>query len=228
MPPPSSSFAIIDFRVDLSSPLWLIAVCPGIMFSLILVLYAFEGRGALYWPTVSETSADTNQIWSEKVFVMVAVLALVTRTICFIFFAAFRDLSFVLKLGMLALTATTFFSQAMLGSYPVDRDPARHSVYATTLFAAGILLKVFVSAAFFRRGGGRILAYRLAIIACEAGGLLFTAHSDRFVSHRAEDSVSAAGEWAYVALGMAFWASLRRDLAEVTVGGIIATDLPGL
>jgi hypothetical protein len=82
------------------------------------------------------------------------------------------------------MNCIAFVSPGVLGSFPLDTDPAGHAVCATALFAAGIGFKIPIAIEFFKSGEWLLFAFRLFLITCEAGSVLITGHSDRFVSPR--------------------------------------------
>jgi hypothetical protein len=214
----------VDFGVSLASLFWPITLLTSVLYAWLLAVYLLQGRGACYWPTMSETTIDNRPFFGDKVPVCIGIVTLVTRAMLAWFVRARFDTTAAANIAMAALAAVGSAGHVGLAAAPLHTDPVGHALWAAAAFGSSIAFKVLFLAVTARRAGWRPSARRALLLAAEAAGALVTANSNRFVAVRSEDSLSALGEWVFVFSGLAFWATLPAEFAQSHVLGAITVE----
>jgi hypothetical protein len=192
------------------------SLTPPSFYFFLFWLFYMQGRSAGYIPTVSETGTE-----DPNAHIMAVVFATVASSIFFSGFAFFWYLvtfyrpRIVTKLLLAISIVTASGGFIALSNFPVNKSPANH--FTATFIGLGSVLAIQLIAWCIVCSSLSILdsVVRFLLFFGQLVALSLCASTNFVVSNRAAITVSALGEYTFLALLPLFFATFMRDLAGV-------------
>jgi hypothetical protein len=213
---------IFSFGLSLHAAVFLSSWFPVTVYLMMFALYCFEGRFARYYPTISETATGfPNTVYGGVIFWQVGAVSTVTRLVFAWHIWSFHHPHIIFLAAMAALAVTGYVSHIGIAAFPVNVDSVSHFAVAFASFASSIAFQAIIIMAVWREASVRTQIYRIAIVVFQVTALEICAHSDSIVSVRAEETVSAIGEYAYLFSVPWFYRTFVDELASDNVIAVL-------
>jgi hypothetical protein len=212
---------IFSLGLSLRAAFFLSSWFPIAVYLMMFALYCFEGRFALYYPTISETATGfPNTVYGGVIFWQVGAVSTVTRLVFVWHIWSFHRPHFIFLAAMVALTVIGYASHIGIAAFPVNVDSVSHFVVAFGSFASSISFQLIIMSV-WRAASVRVQMCRIVIVVFQVAALEICAHSDSIVAIRAEETVSAIGEYVYLFSVPWFYRTFVDELSRDEVVAVL-------